>query len=193
MKFLFVLVSLFPFFAVANLETDFEAIKNNGRSLQDTGAICEEVAQLQMKRQYPADRYNVLTSIAYADLNGTVGELDVIIFEKASNQAIVIGEVKCWRNMEGGLSKARSQRSRFLSNIKSGKALTFTWLPDPGSYHFTKQNFNKVNTFITIAQKGSKSAGYDLELEHSLGDLMELRSRIMNCQSQGACKRPDHH
>lgn len=187
------IVALAPAFAFANLETDFQAIKNNGRSLVDIGSICEEVAQLDMKRKYNEDDYTVLTSIAYSDLDGTVGELDIIVFEKATNTAILVGEVKCWKDMGAGLRKALSQRARFQRNVNSSKALTFSWLPNPSAYRLTKQQFNKVRTFTTIAQKGSRSAGYDMELEHSLEDLMELRSRIMQCQSKGECKRPDHH
>lgn len=193
MKVFALLGLLIPVLSWANLETDFQAIKNNGRSLVDIGAICEEVAQLDLKRKYNADNYTVLTSIAYSDLDGTVGELDIIVFEKATNTAILVGEVKCWKDMEAGLRKALSQRARFQRNVNSSKALTFSWLPNPAAYRLTKQQFNKVRTFVTIAQRGSRSSGYDIELEHSLNDLMELRSRIMQCQAQGTCKKPDHH
>lgn len=193
MKVFALFFALIPSVVFANLETDFQAIKNNGRNLVDVGAICEEVAQLDMKRKYPEDQYRVLTSISYSDLDGTVGELDLIIFEKASDQVVVVGEVKCWQNMEAGLRKARDQRARFQRHVNSSKVITFKWLPDPSAYRLTKKQFNKVNNFITVAQRGARSAGYDIELEHSLADLMELRSRIMQCQSQGTCKKPNHH
>lgn len=187
---LFSLIVLISAWAQAGLQQDFLELKNHGRNLQDTGAICEEMAVLEMQREY-GPNYTVISGIEYADHNGTVGELDVIVFDKNMNQAVMIGEVKCWKNMRDGLRKAMDQRQRFLRNVNSGKALKFRWKDNP-DVKFTKQQLNKAQAFISIAQQGARSEGYDRELAYSLRDLMELRDMIMKCQSSGACKKPLH-
>lgn len=191
MKTALFLSSLFVSLTVfAGLTEDYHSLKNHGRDLTPIGTICEEVTQLRFIEQYPEPEYRVLTGIAYSDEERTLGELDLIVFENSTNQAIIIGEVKCWKDPKGGLKKAMDQRQRFLKNVKSSKALTFKWLDDPKE-KFTKTQFNKTNEFISVAQLGSKSKGFDVELEYTLEELMQLREDIMSCQASGECVKPD--
>jgi len=183
-----VLVLFYGACAFAGLAEDFEKIKNNGRDLEPTGAICEEIAQLRFSELYPAPDYEVVTGIQYDDKDGTVGELDLIVFNK-EKIAEVIGEVKCWTNAKSGLKKAEDQRKRFQKNVNSPIALKFKWLSDP-SRPLTKTQFNKAKKFIFIAQSGTIADGYDYELPYTLRELMHLRADILNCQAQGNCKKP---
>lgn len=189
MKFILCLLLLFPVFALAGLQEDFLAIKDNGRNLQDVGAICEDMAQLQLRRQYPSDKYVVLTGISYSDREGVVGELDVVVFQKQFGLAVLVGEVKCWGDYQSGLRKAQDQRKRFLSYARSGRELRFHWLADPRIL-ITKAQFANINEFVTIGQKGSRSAGYDIELPYTVEELMKLRNDIMLCQAERRCPRP---
>lgn len=166
---------------------DFEAIKNNARNLEDKGAICEEVALYKLQQLYP-DSFAV-SGIAYSDKNGSIGELDVILFDKSSKKAFMIAEVKCWKDAKEGLRKARDQRSRFFDVLGSTKEIHFHYHRDR-SLSFTKQNFRGVENFISIGQKGTKANGYDLELDYTLDELMKMRTEIMRCQYQGACAQP---
>lgn len=178
------------FYAVcsfAGIPEDFEKIKDNGRDLEPTGAICEEIAQLRFSEMYPAPEYEVVTGIQYSDEDGTVGELDLIVFNK-EKVAEVIGEVKCWTNAKSGLKKAEDQRKRFQKNVNSPKALQFKWLNDP-SRKLTKTQFNKAKKFVFIAQSGTFADGYDYELPYTLAELMHLRADLLNCQAQGNCKK----
>lgn len=173
----------------AGLTEDFHTLKNHGRSLEMIGTICEEVTQLRYQEEYPAPEYRVLTGIAYSDQTRTIGELDLIIFDNQTNNAILIGEVKCWKDPKSGLKKAKDQRKRFLTWVKSSKALTFKWLDDPKE-KFTKTQFNKTNNFISVSQLGTKKKGFDVELEYTLEELMQLRADIMACQEKGECVKP---
>lgn len=173
----------------AGLSDDFELLKNRGRDLEPTGAICEEVAQLRFTEKYPEPSYRVVTGIEYSDNDGTVGELDVVVFNTQTNIVDVVAEVKCWKNAKSGLDKAKEQRSRFLKNIKSSKALKFKWLDDP-SLKLKKTQFNKVSEFYSIAQSGTIQDGYDFELPYTLRELMQLRSDILRCQSFRQCLQP---
>lgn len=188
-KFLFVLVSLLTSNSFAGLTEDYHALKNAGKDLSAVGSICEDVTQLRYIEQYPEPNYRVLTGIAYSDKDRTIGELDLIVFDNSTHNAILIGEVKCWKNPKSGLKKAKDQRQRFLTHVKSSKALTFKWLSDPKE-KFTKTQFNKTNDFISIAQMGAKAKGFDVELEYTLDELMQLRTDIIHCQDSGECLKP---
>lgn len=190
-KFFFVLVSLLTINSFAGLSEDYHTLKNSGKSLEAIGTICEEVTQLRYIEQYPEPEYRVLTGIAYSDKDRTVGELDLIVFDNKTHNAIIIGEVKCWKDAKSGLKKAREQRKRFIDNVQSSKALTFKWLSDPKE-KFTKTQFNKTNTFISVSQLGTKAKGFDVELEYTLEELMQLREDIMRCQDSGECVKPKH-
>ncbi len=189
MKLVSILAVLFcGIYAFAGLAEDFEKIKDNGRDFEPTGAICEEIAQLRFAEKYPAPDYEVVTGIQYSDEDGTVGELDLIVFNK-EKIAEVIGEVKCWTNAKSGLKKAEDQRKRFQKNVNSPKALQFKWLNDP-TRKLTKTQFNKAKKFVFIAQSGTIAEGYDYELPYTLRELMHLRTDLLNCQAQGNCKKP---
>jgi len=177
--------------ASAGLEEDYQAIKDSGRSFEPAGAICEEVAKLGIQRQFPAPQYEVITGIAYSDKTGTLGELDIIVLESASQKAVEFGEVKCWKNPSQGLDKMHDQRDRFFRNIRSAKDLKFKWEYDE-SRHFVKDQFLSAQKFISIAQKGAKEFGYDEELPYTLKELMQLRDRILRCQDFEGCKKPTY-
>lgn len=181
-------LTLFVSSAFASWSEDFAELKDLPRSYEDYGAICEEVARLDMKKQYPAPQYTVEVGIAYADSDRTIGELDVIVMDNNIQKAILIAEVKCWKDVRGGLKKAHAQRSRFLNNLRSNKKLFF---------QFTSNNkpvdaavFDHVKDFISIAQKGSISAGFDQELQYTLDEMHEHRADMIRCQSKGECAKP---
>lgn len=189
---LFLVGSLLTISSFAGLSEDYHALKNLGKNLEAVGSICEDVTQLRYIEQYPEPQFRVLTGIAYSDNERTLGELDLIVFDNQTHNAVLIGEVKCWKDPKGGLKKAKEQRKRFLDNVKSSKALTFKWLSDPKE-KFSKTQFNKTSNFISVSQLGTKDKGFDVELEYTLSELMQLREDIMRCQDSGECAKPVSH
>lgn len=189
MKFLFVALSLvFSTSAFAGWSEDFAALKNVPRSYEDAGAICEEVARLDFKKEYPTPQYTVEVGIAYGDGMRTIGELDVVVFDNNTHKVIRIAEVKCWKKMGAGLDKALNQRARFLKNIRSGGNIILESTTTHQEYD--RSAFEYVNDFITVGQKGSVSAGYDKELNYTLKELHEHQMDMIKCQNQGQCARP---
>lgn len=189
---LLLILSLVTFNSYAGLAEDYETLKNSGKNLQVIGSICEDVTQLRYIEKYPEPQYRVLTGIAYSDSERTLGELDLIVFDNRTHNAVLIGEVKCWKDAQGGLKKAKEQRKRFLDNVTSSKELTFEWLSDPKE-EFVKTQFNKTSNFISISQLGTKAEGFDVELDYTLDELMHLRKDIMDCQASGECIAPTAH
>ncbi|MFP5520759.1 MAG: hypothetical protein ACLGGX_12715 [Bdellovibrionia bacterium] len=172
----------------AGVNEDLEALKNVPRSYEDSGAICEEVARLDLKREYQAPQYEVIVGIAYADSQRTIGELDVVIFDKNINKVVKIAEVKCWKDMKAGLAKAKDQRARFIKTLNSGRQIFFK--PNEGNGQFDRQHFEHNREFIAIGPRGSVDHGYDDELEHDLRTLHKMGSEMRRCQAFGSCAKP---
>lgn len=188
LKSVIVLVSFVSSIALAGLEEDFQALKSVPRDYTDAGSICEEVARLRVADEYPAPQYKVETGIAYGNAERTIGELDIIVFDLNTNKAIKLGEVKCWKDARSGLKKAQDQRARFMKNIRGNGPLRFVSTSTHQTYD--ADQFRYVNDFISIAQKGTISAGYDMELEYTLNELKSFRMKMIQCQKQGECAKP---
>lgn len=186
-------VTLVSLSSLAGYQEDFDALKNTGRDFEPTGAICEEVARLRFAEKYPQPEYTVVVGIQYRDgkTGNTLGELDLVVFDNATQVAKIIAEVKCYTTPKSGMKKAKDQRQRFLKYVHSSKALSFVWLWDP-SVKMTKTQFNKTNNFLFIGQNGTQKHGYNVELPYNLKELMQMRDEIMACQSANQCKPVRH-
>ncbi|MGE5085726.1 MAG: hypothetical protein ACM3MG_05450 [Bacillota bacterium] len=185
MKYVFLLISLFAQMSLASVQDEVAVLKDVPRDYLDTGSICEEVARQETIKEYPAPQYEVLSGIAYETQDGTDGELDVIVFDKNSNQVIQIAEVKCWQKMDHALKKAHEQRVRFFDLRDNAQIITFR--STHGNKIFTPDQFAYVKEFVTIGQKGSLEFGFDRTLPYTLNELMELRDLMMKCQQQKRC------
>lgn len=163
----------------------FEELRDSGENYEIIGTVCEQVARLEMQRRYAQREYQVTTGIRYFDQTRTIGELDLVVIDRFTNRAVLIGEVKCWHNLNGALRKAKEQRARFLGVLKSGKPVEFE---GPEGKSFAWNQFVDSKEFISVSQNGGQSVGFDYELEGSLEELMDLRLRLIECQNQGLCK-----
>ncbi len=172
-----------------NIQPLFEALRDSGEKYFIVGTVCEQVAKLEMEETYKTPQYTVITGVQYGTKKRVVGELDVIVFENSSKKAILVGEVKCYNKPSVGLAKAKEQRARLLAALKSNTSLQMACTGKP--CNVGERNFKGLQQFITIAQEGTKAHGFDMELEYSLDELMELRAQLMQCQEKGECARPN--
>ncbi|WP_413612218.1 hypothetical protein [Bdellovibrio sp. HCB-110] len=169
-------------------EEDFELLKNIPRSYEDSGSICEEVARLEIQREYAAPQYDVIVGIAYGDATHIIGELDIVIFDNNIQKVVKIGEVKCWKDVPAGLEKAHEQRARFLKTVRANKATRFFNTSTKEIY--APEKFQFAKEFFSMAQKGSVVQGFDKELEYTLKEMRDRRYEMIRCQNQGKCARP---
>lgn len=183
-----IVLVLFASHAFAGLGEDFNKLKHSGSDYEVVGTVCEEVAKLRFQEEFPSSKFEVITGVEYNDGSRTIGELDVVVFEKFSMKVVRVSEVKCWRDLGGALSKAHSQRKRFVNHLNSNKPIYFRSLHS--QHQFKEAHFLSVRDFTAVAQMGSKSAGFDYELPYDLKDLMKLRQMMMECQDKGICTRP---
>lgn len=174
------------FSAAYDQQTLFNKLKNSGINYQVDGVICEQVAKIELNDEYPSDRYNIENGIVYGDQNRTIGELDVVVLEKMTGEAVLVAEVKCWNDLDGALAKARNQQNRFKKTIQGRGSIHIR--NENGTYN--RKQFENTHQYIAISQSGGKSAGFEMELENSLESLRELRTQLMACQARGECKKP---
>jgi hypothetical protein len=187
----FVLGLLFSLSAqAADLQTPFERLKDSGEKYEVTGTVCEQVAKIELERSYSKPAYLVTTGIAYADNRRVLGELDVIVFDRASRNAVLVGEVKCWQNLNGAQKKARAQRARFQQALASGSSIDLFDVSRRET-KYDRRQFSRNVRFISISQQGGESAGFDMSLNYSLDELMQLRQMLVSCQRAGECRRPE--
>lgn len=183
------LVLLVSNFAFAGWSEDFALLKNIPRNYTDAGSICEEIARLDFEREYPAPQYKVEVGIEYDAGGNTIGELDLVVFDLNLNKVISVGEVKCWRDVRGGLKKAREQRARFQNTLSKhrGKVRLKSTTTDE---KFPEDQFQNIQSFFAAAQKGSQKQGFDFELEYTLSELHQFRKEMLKCQADKICAQP---
>jgi hypothetical protein len=135
------------------------------------GTVCEQVAKLEIMEQYDTKDYIVTSGILYANRTRTLGELDIVVLRRSDEEAILIGEVKCWRDLSGAQKKARSQLSRFTGTISSGTEISMHSDGQNGKT-YDRDQFDEQPKIITISQQGGENFGF----EHTIGiDLQEAR------------------
>lgn len=162
----------------------FDMLKDSGVDYEPAGAICEQVAMIELKVLYPESQYRLVNSIEYTKGSETIGELDIVAINLQTNQADMVGEVKCWTSFKGGLKKAGNQRQRFQTYLN--KKITIF---DKTGKRYSKDQFKNVQKYMSISTKGAVEEGYDYELENSLDEMNELRKALLICQDQGRCPR----
>lgn len=171
----------------ADIQPAFEALRGIPVDYSPTGQVCEQVARLQLSEKYLPGQYDIAVGVEYIVAGRTVGELDIVIVDKASQNVVLVGEVKCWRSMGGGLSKAQKQRARFVRTLQT-QPDQIVYKAKEGA-NFVSEQFRGTK-YVAIAQQGSVRAGFDLELNYSLQELMQLRGKLLDCQAQGQCPTP---
>jgi len=180
---LFVSASVFA----NDIQPVFEALRDQPVDYEPVGQICEQVARLQLYNEYPSNRYTINVGVEYSVQHRTIGELDIVISENKTREVVLVGEVKCWKDLGGALDKAKDQRSRFIRTLqKQGPSIVFE---SHEGAPFVARHFRSPK-YVAIAQLGSVNKGFDINLDYTLHELMELRELLLRCQAQGECARP---
>jgi hypothetical protein len=191
----------------SNLDDIYDKLKNASENFNTVGTICEQVAKLSLQEKYPEPEYEIITGIVYYDpyKKKVMGELDLVVFENQNHKAVFLGEVKCkgwaarsselkYRNagLSGKIEKrvrkqpldrilrranreAHQQLARFKSIVKRKKPVDLYLLSDP-SVRFELSQFEPSFDTNSISFKDS---GFDIDLDLTIEELMELRSRLL--------------
>ncbi len=162
----------------------FEDLSYEDIDFEPMGMVCERVAVRELLKEYPQDKYEILNGLQYDDKKATIGELDVVIYNKSNQKVEAVAEVKCWESFKGALKKARDQRQRFKLYLNRKIVIT-----DQNQKHYKVEDFNQVQRYISISQEGGVNQGFDFELSLDLKELMEIRKRLLDCYAQSKCPR----
>ncbi len=166
------------------IEEYFELLSYEKTDFEPVGAVCERVAVREVEPSYPAANYEIKNGIQYDEHKTTIGELDVVIFDKSTGKVEAVAEVKCWRSFEGALKKAKEQRMRFLTYLNKNIVIT-----DKDEKRYSKDVFKNIQKYFSISQDGGVNQGFDFELSLDFKELMELRKRLLDCRAEGRCPR----
>ncbi len=169
----------------------FDRLKSDPINYTTFGTICEQVARVNLEDYYLYPEYKVETGIVYKNAyksyeKRTLGELDIVVFRNSDNKAILIGEVKCWKNLRKALIKAQKQYQRFQGHYDRGTPINM----HSDTTYYTIQQFSEHPNFVAISQNGGESYGFDMTLGLTLREVQDLRHLLIDCQSRGQCPSP---
>lgn len=90
--------------------------------VSDVGKVCERVAEIQLQKEFPLGRYLIVPNVVYEteserENRVRLGELDIVVVNKADSKVVLVAEVKCWENRSKAARKARKQLDRFQRTI----------------------------------------------------------------------------
>jgi len=102
-----------------------ETVKKENMKKVNVGGVLEILSRYyfqHLTNTYPVGEYTISSGVAYHEQKGerTIGELDIIVFEKASCDVIAVGESKASSrgNLRKSLKKAKNQLKRFRNFLK---------------------------------------------------------------------------
>jgi len=161
----------------------FEILSYEKTNFEPDGAVCERVAVREVDQLYPKENYTIVNGIQYDDKKSTIGELDLVIFDKSTGKVEAVAEVKCWRSFQGALKKAKEQRMRFQTYLNRNIVLS------DEDKRYSKNDFSNIKKFFTVSQAGGVNQGFDFELSLDLKEFIELRKRLLDCHAEGRCPK----
>ena len=190
---LFAALSLFlssvAYAASPQVIADYRELRHIPAQYQVIGTVCEQVAKLRLAALWDEDVYEIKIGIGYWTEHRQIGELDVVIFERETGEAVQVGEVKCRRNVSRARSHAEEQLERFRAHVEANHTL-FIRDMDDRDHTYNRSQFDEVSEYFTVSQDGGARAGFDMEIGLSIPDVYELQEMLVDCQDRGACARP---
>jgi hypothetical protein len=169
-------------------ETDslFRELAKTHENFDPIGSVCEQAARIKLRDQYPPSLYTIETGVIYGTASYSIGELDVVIFRNHDQNAVLIAEVKCWQNPIKALHKASQQRTRFIQAMSKLPVLKFHLSKDQ-RMTYRKDQFSPNIPFLLISQLDSDATGFDVILDYTLDELMDVRDQLISCKKSGFC------
>ena len=172
----------------SELDELYQKLRQVPISYQTFGTVCEQIARIELIAEYPADKFEIVTGILYKgkDEQGsyrTLGELDVVVLDKSDNEAIIIAEVKCWKDLDAARSKARKQLKRFAHYMQISTNLTM-YLTENIKRHFKMQQFDEQPKYLAVSQDDGKEHGFGMTIGVSLDEASALRDKLLSWQNR---------
>jgi len=156
----------------------YEMIKDLPYDYGQVGSIVEALAHSQLEVLYPAPHYEVIGDLDYQEGVRTVGELDLVVFDRESGRAVLVAEAKLTDNFKWARRSARKQIHRFQSYLHEGKITRFIHTADPKRTVTTNQ-FTDVGRYVLIGPRNALAAGFDYEVDVTRTEADELQAKLL--------------
>jgi hypothetical protein len=166
------------------IEDYFELLSFEKTDFEPVGAVCERVAVREVESMYSSAQYEIKNGVQYDEHKTTIGELDLVIFDRSTGKVEAVAEVKCWKSFQGALKKAKEQRMRFLTYLNKNIVIK-----DKEDKKYSKDLFKNIQKYFSISQDGGVNQGFDFELSLDFKELMELRKKLLDCRAEGRCPK----
>jgi hypothetical protein len=145
------------------------------------GMVCEQLAKWKFSEMYPEPKFDVETGIEYRDTTGrTVGELDLVIFDRRTGNVKLVGETKC--KNEHRRKEAKKLASRQLHRLRTflnlDPNLSFTSTIRRGVRYSVEQFYGYIKYAIILPRSETAHSNVN-DLDFSLDQIRGLHRRLV--------------
>ena len=168
-----------------SFERDYLTLKKIPADYRSFGAVCEQVARLRLKESYDPKKFKFLIGLEYRNSRRVLGEVDLIVFSKKDNKVAIVGEVKCWKDLQAAFKKAKKQLNRFFKAIEGNEKITFH-PKEPIGIKFEKNLFLGTKKMY-FSQKVEEQNPFENNIGLTLPQLKNLRKKLQTCQRDQKC------
>ncbi len=166
-------------------EKDYFILKKIPADYRSFGAICEQVARLRLKEMFDPKKFQFIIGLEYRNSRRVLGEIDLIVVSKKNKKVIVVGEVKCWKNLKAASKKAKKQLNRFFTAIKSMEKILF-FPKETVNLKFKKEDFFDAKRML-FSQKVEGDNPFENNIGLTLNQVKKLRQKLQVCQKNREC------
>lgn len=193
-KSLFTALSLLLLFSSSasalTVEQAFQMLSRVPADYRIGGTVCEQLARYRFAYKFPPETHRIDVGIVYTNSHGnTLGELDVVVFDRNTGRAVLIGEVKCWKNLKSAMKKAKLQLARFRSYVADKRPIHMYNSTNP-DLRYNKKQFKSAPKLVYISQEGGQASGFQVSIGLPHAEVLQLQKMLLSCQKSGKCPRP---
>lgn len=161
----------------SRLDHFFDISKDLGFTYDDIDTVMRALAYATCQRTFPSEHYSILDSVQYDYGEGhTVGELDLIVWNRQQDVAERVYEVKLTGDPDEAYKRSMQQLGRFRRCIQYEKIKQFR--RGPQVLRITQDQFRRVSEYGSIGNRGTASAGFSLEIDITPDEAAILLERL---------------
>lgn len=150
----------------------YSILKDREADYGKVGSVLEQLWAHKLQEENP--NAVVATGLQYFDDVRTLGELDVVLFDTASDRVTMVAEVKLTGSVENALSKAREQILRFRVALEENRVATVReTLGDRKAWPVSR--FAETREYLLLGSKETEGRGFDraFDLTRDEGDILQ--------------------
>lgn len=155
-----------------------EALRDLPFDYGKVGSVLEAIACLEFSERFAAPDFGILANVPYESADGrTLGELDLVLFDRRTDRVAAVYEVKLTGNPDQAAKHGRSQLNRLRRALAENRPIRF--LRGIGGAGLRPVHFDEETRFLLLGGSETRNQGWDvsLDLRRAEGDLLQERLR----------------